>query len=131
MKQTRARGGKLDARPQLNPVLDRRIGGVGLKRLVGTYAVSVLAIFVFGYVVLGIRELGLYFFLLILNLPISVALLPVSEHVSATLGIGAGSTVHVLGVQVVSLAFNAVLLWGAARVFNRWLAKPIQPSGPR
>jgi hypothetical protein len=66
----------------------------------------------------------LYLFLLILNLASSVLVLPASEGV----GLVAGSIVHVLGVQMASLALNVSLLWCLGRAFARWLAKPIQPS---
>lgn len=70
------------------------------------------------YTLLGVRELGLYYSLGALNLPASILALPLSEFVAGELGIRAGSTTHVYGLQIGCMVLNSILIARIIRIFK-------------
>ena len=75
------------------------------KWLIG-YSVVVLLVFVAGYHVLGVRELGLYFFMWFLNLPASLVTFDASRWLATLFGWHAGDLEHVWTLELMSIALN-------------------------
>jgi hypothetical protein len=74
------------------------------------YLALVSIVFLAGYVILGIREMGLYLFLIAVNLPSSLAVVPQMESLSKSLGWILGHPVHILATQLARMAVNGALL---------------------
>ncbi len=74
------------------------------------YLAVVSLIFLTGYVVLGIREMGLYLFLIAVNLPSSLAVVPQMESLSQSFGWVLGQPAHILATQLVCMAVNGALV---------------------
>src|SRR2546427_179427 len=69
------------------------------RKLVFGYLAIVSTIFLMGYVVLGFREMGLYLFLIALDLPSSLVVVPQMESLSESLGWVLGRPSHILPTQ--------------------------------
>src|SRR5712692_5272994 len=80
------------------------------RKLVFGYLAIVSTIFLGGYVVLGIREMGLYLFLIAVNLPSSLVVVPQMESLSESLGWVLGRPAHILATQLACMAVNGALL---------------------
>ena len=87
---------------------------------IGTYVVVDLTVFVFGFYVLRIRELGLYVFLMIIGVPASFAVVPVSEMVAPRLGLDLGSAPHAWLAAAAAALTNTLLGLGLAALIARW-----------
>jgi hypothetical protein len=70
----------------------------------------VSVVFLVGYVILGTREMGLYLFLIVLNFPSSLAVVPQMESLSESLGWMLGHPIHILATQLACMAVNGALL---------------------
>ncbi len=81
-----------------------------IKKIVAGYLVMVTITFLLGYVVSGIREMGLYLFMLFINLPSSLVVDPQMERLSEWLGLILGQPTHILATQLVCMAVNGALL---------------------
>lgn len=81
------------------------------------YLAVVASVFGGFYVGLGLRELGLAIFLVVLNLPASAVIVPMMERV----GPSAGSPTHVLSTQAVVMAVNGGLVFLLRSFLGRWL----------
>jgi len=81
-----------------------------IKKIVITYLALVSIVFLAGYVVSGIREMGLYLFLIFLNLPGSLAVVPQMESLSESFGWILGRPAHILSTQLLCMAVNGALL---------------------
>ena len=79
-------------------------------KLVFGYLALVSIVFLAGYVILGAREMGLYLFLIVANLPSSLAVVPQMESLSESLGWMLGHPVHILATQLACMAVNGALL---------------------
>ena len=88
----------------------------------GAYVVADLAVFVFGFYVLRIRELGLYLFLMLIGAPASFAVLPMSERVAPQFGLDLGSAPHAWLAAGTAALTNTVLALGLATLIGK-LAK--------
>ncbi len=82
---------------------------LGRKIVVG-YLVAVGIAFFAGYLLLGIRELGLYVLLMAINLPASFVIVSGMENVSLALGLVLGAPVHIYATQIFCMAANGALL---------------------
>ena len=78
--------------------------------LLKLYTVISILVFLAGYYLFQIREMGLYLFMLFTNLPATVATIGVSEELASKLGVSLGSQPHILILEALSLAANTVLL---------------------
>ena len=67
-------------------------------------------VFLAGYVILGILEMGLYLFLIAVNLPSSLTVVPQMESLSESLGWMPGHPVGILASQLACMAVNGALL---------------------
>ncbi len=81
-----------------------------IKKIVLGYLLIASVVFFAGYVVLGIREMGLYLFLVFMNLPGSLIVEPAMERLSESLGWILGGPVHILTPQLVCMVTNGALL---------------------
>lgn len=79
------------------------------RQLLVTYVVANLVIFSFGVHLLRIRELGLYFFLLLVGFPASLAVVPISEQREPVFRYSLGSLPHVWAANLVAVALNCAL----------------------
>ena|SRR5688500_6932982 len=92
-------------------------------RTVVVYLAIVAAIFLTAYMLLGVREMGMYVVLMLLNLPASVAVVPYIESFSQTPGWELGRPLHVWTTQLACMAVNGVLVGAlAAVVIRAWRA---------
>ena len=92
-----------------------------LLRLVLGYLAVVGMAFLAGYAVLDIRELGLYLFLMVLNLPGSVAVVPQMESFSQSVGWTLGDPLHIWATQLACMAVNGALFaFLLSVVFRLW-----------
>src|SRR5215475_4813679 len=80
------------------------------RKLVLGYLALVSISFLTGYVILGIREMGLYLFLLAVNFPSSLAVVPQMDSLSQSLGWILGHPVHILATQIACMLVNGLLL---------------------
>jgi len=78
--------------------------------LAAGYALIALTAFLIGYLVLGIRELGLYIWMLVANLPLSLITLPLSERMAGSLGWALGGAAHVWITEMFTLTANSSLI---------------------
>ena len=78
------------------------------------YLAGIGIVFVGAYVLLGVRELGLYLVLTLTNLPASVALVPHMEFVAQSLGWPLGGPLHVWTTQLACMTANAILVAAVA-----------------
>jgi hypothetical protein len=91
----------------------------GHKIVVG-YLVAVSVAFFAGYLLLGIRELGLYLLLMAINLPASFVIVPGIEKVSLSMGWVLGAPVHVYSTQLSCMAANGVFLIALAKILRKY-----------
>ncbi len=92
-----------------------------VRKIVFGYLAIVSIIFLAGYVVFGIREMGLYLFLIFINLPISLVVVPQMESLSESLGWILGRPAHILATQLVCMAVNSALLTAIVAIaFKLW-----------
>ena len=89
------------------------------KKLVFGYLAIVSTIFLMGYVVLGFREMGLYLFLIALDLPSSLVVVPQMESLSESLGWVLGRPSHILATQLACMAVNGALLAVIAAIASK------------
>src|SRR5215475_3660066 len=92
------------------------------RKLVLGYLALVSIVFLAGYVILGIREMGLYLFLIAVNLPSSLAVVPQMESLSQSLGWILGHPVHILATQLACMAANGVLLAAIVAITSKIVA---------
>ena len=92
------------------------------KKLVLGYLALVSIVFLAGYVILGIREMGLYVLLFAVNLPSSLAVVPQMESLSQSLGWILGHPVHILATQLACMALNALLLAAIVAIASKIVA---------
>ena len=88
-------------------------------RTVVVYAAIVAVIFLTAYIFLGVREMGGYVVLMLLNLPASVAVVPFMESFAQVQGWELGSPLHVWTTQVACMALNGALVGALAAVVIR------------
>lgn len=74
------------------------------------YAITSILVFIAGYYLLQIREMGLYLFMLFINLPATVVTIGMSEEIASRIGESLGSQSHILILEVISLTANILLL---------------------
>ena len=74
------------------------------------YLIFTNIFFLTGYVVIGIREMSLYSFLMIINLPASLIVLPQVESFALSHGFILGSPPHVICTQAVAMTINALMI---------------------
>ncbi len=98
------------------------------KKLLLAYCASVGVISLFGFFVLNIREMGLYLFVLFLNLPGSIVVVPLMEQVSSDLGWVAGKTAHVIATQAVCILINATFFIVLTAACSRIRRRPKEDS---
>ena len=89
------------------------------RKLVFGYLAIVAVVFLVGYVVLGIREMGLYLFLTAVNLPSSMAVVPQMESVSKSIGWNLGQPAHVLATQLACMFVNGALLTATLAIASK------------
>lgn len=78
--------------------------------LLKLYLITSILIFIAGYYLLQIREMGLYLFMLFINLPATVVTIGMSEEIASRIGESLGSQRHILILEVISLTANILLL---------------------
>jgi hypothetical protein len=88
-------------------------------RTVLVYLAIVAVIFLAAYIVLGVREMGIYVVLMLLNLPASVAVVPYMESFSLAQGWELGRPLHVWTTQLACMAVNTVVIGVLAAVVIR------------
>ena len=81
-----------------------------IKKIVFGYLLVASIVFLAGYVIFGIREMGLYLFLVFMNLPGSLVVVPAMETLSGSFGWILGGTAHILTTQLVCMVVNGALL---------------------
>jgi len=86
------------------------------------YLAIVSVIFLTGYVVLGIREMGLYVFLVAANLPSSLVVVPQMELLSESFGWALGQPVHILATQLACMAVNGALVAAVVAIVPKIVA---------
>ena len=86
------------------------------------YIALVVLAFLAVYLALGVREMGLYLSLMVLNLPASVFVLPLVERLALALGWTLGAAPHVWATQVAAMLTNLAFLTAAARLARRKVA---------
>jgi hypothetical protein len=79
-------------------------------KIVLTYLITVSLVFFVSYLLLGVRELGLYLLLMAIDLPVSIAIVPGMEKVSLSLGWVLGAPIHVYSTQLICMALNGAFL---------------------
>jgi hypothetical protein len=82
---------------------------LGHKIVVGYFS-AVGAVFLVGYVFLDIRELGLYLFLMAINFPGSLIVVPQMEAASLAVGLVLGKLPHILATQIICMVTNGLVL---------------------
>jgi len=92
------------------------------RKLVLGYPAIVSIIFLAGYIVLGTREMGLYLFLIAVNLPSSLAVVPQMESLSESFGWVLGQPVHILATQLAYMAVNGALLAAIVAIASKIVA---------
>jgi type II secretory pathway component PulF len=92
------------------------------RKLVLGYLALVSIVFLAGYVILSIREMGLYLFLIAVNLPSSLAVVPQMAALSQSLGWILGSPAHILATQLACMAVNGVLLAAIVAIASKIVA---------
>ncbi len=94
-----------------------------IKKIVFGYLLVVSIIFLAGYVLFDVREMGLYLFLIFLNLPGSLAVVPQMETLSESFGWILGGPAHILTTQLVCMVVNGTLLIASAATASKlWRA---------
>ena len=88
-------------------------------RTVAVYLAVVAAVFLIAYLLLGVREMGIYVVLMLLNLPASIAVVPNVETFAQTQGWELGRPLHIWTTQLSCMAVNAVLVGALAAVVIR------------
>ena len=81
-----------------------------IRKTVFAYLAVICLVFFVGYVLAGMREMGLYLFLIFVNLPGSLAVVPAMESLSEGLGWDLGHPAHVLTTQLLCMAVNGAFL---------------------
>ena len=92
-------------------------------RIASAYAATAVVVFGVGYFGLGIREMGLYLFLLAVGFPASCAVVPLSEMVAPFFNSALGSGLHVWATLFASIVSNLALFAvgrALASAFSRW-----------
>ena len=88
-------------------------------RAVIGYLAIVAVVFITAYVVLGVREMGLYVLVMLLNLPASVAVVPYMESFWLAREWSLGSALYAWTTQLACMTVNAVLVGALAFVVTR------------
>jgi hypothetical protein len=100
------------------------------SRIPIAYAASVFALFVWIYVVRGVREMGLYLALLWLNLPASLLVVPWGEKLALASCYPAGGPWHVWGTQAAAVVANTAMIalcLGLSRVTCTFMLRRDRP----
>ena len=91
--------------------------------MVVVYLAIVAAIFLTAYIVFGVREMGIYVVLMLLNLPGSLAVVPYVESFAQAQGWELGGPLHIWTTQLACMAANGALVGALAIVVIRaWRA---------
>jgi len=92
------------------------------RKLVLGYLALVGLVFLAGYVILGIREMGLYLFLVAVNLSSSLAVVPQMESLSKCLGVILGHPIHILATQLACMVVNGALVAAILPIVSKIVA---------
>ena len=94
-----------------------------IKKIVFGYLSLVGIVFLAGYIIFNIREMGLYLFLIFINLPGSLAIVPMMESLSESFSWILGQPAHILATQLVCMAVNGALLAAIVAIASKlWRA---------
>lgn len=80
------------------------------RKILIAYLAIISSVFIGAYILLHVREMGLYLVMFAINLPVSILIFPIMEKIATVLGWNLGETPHILITQVASTLANAALL---------------------
>jgi hypothetical protein len=89
------------------------------RKIVVVYLVVVGAAFLLGYVVLGIREQGLWLLLMAINFPSSLAVEPEMATISLALNWSLGAPMHVWTTQLACMVVNGAVLFALVSIIAK------------
>ena len=89
------------------------------RKIVVTYWAVVGAAFIVGYLILGIREHGLWLLLFAINLPSSLAVEPEMATISLALNWNLGAPMHVWTTQLACMIVNGASLFALAAIIAK------------
>ncbi len=91
---------------------------LGHKIVLG-YLAAVGVAFFTGYLFIGIRELGLYLLLMVINLPASFVIVPGMEKASQSLDWVLGAPTHVYSTQLSCMIVNGAFLLALMKIVQK------------
>ena len=89
------------------------------RKIVVVYLAMVGVAFVVGYLILGIREHGLWLLLMAINLPSSLAVEPEMAAISLALNWNLGVPMHVWTTQLACMVVNGAFLFALATIISK------------
>lgn len=92
------------------------------RKIVVAYLALVTIAFIVGYLILGIREHGLWLLLMAINLPASIAIEPEMETMSLAFNWDLGSPIHVLTTQLTYMVVNGAFLFAFVFIVGKLLS---------
>lgn len=92
----------------------------GSRRIVFGYLIVTAVLFLLSYLFFSIRESRLYLFLMALNLPGSLVVVPGIEELALAVGWVIGGTLHVWITQLACMAVNGSFLAGMIRIARKF-----------
>ena len=89
------------------------------RKIVVAYLALVTIAFIVGYLILGIREHGLWLLLMAINLPASIAIETEMEAMSLALNWDLGSPIHIWTTQLTYMVVNGACLFALVFIVEK------------